>query len=545
MVESVEVVIKQPGHPDRIVRLQEGATRMGRAEDNEVVLSDVGVSRRHAQVYVSRGEVTVEDLGSGNGTYYNGYRIASQPIQDGDEIVVDPFVLHFRISGQEQVMRPDAGAPADTTPARLEVVVGTGMAGSSYPITSRGLSIGRSEDRDVVIPDPASSRHHCQITVQSVDYVLRDMGSANGVFVNAVRVRECTLADGDLVRIGNTEMRFVRYDGKGADNTTHLVSSQDYERQSWAEPGLGPSGGGAPLHRDPPPVRRSRGRPWLAVAVGMLLIAVGLLVVLVLVLAIVVLALQMQPAGPVTFDAQPPRWQLKLPPGLEGAPVDVLFESGSNKIFSNDNSGALQDFFRVMQADPGYPSVDKFAYAAGESLVVGVLEDEFERVSKEFGTRRAERDKLMKQLGRGSARTRRKTEDQLADKFPDDPEVIEALKLKATDEMVALEKQAAAAFDLLSRDDFDGAALGYQEVLATATQPSVRTQALTNLRTASKEVARSSQMSWTEAVLADAAGDRTLARDQYRALLDEHPANPSAKVRLGRVTTRDGSANGG
>ena len=64
MVESVEVIIKQPGQADRVVRLQEGATRMGRAEDNEVVLSDVGVSRRHAQVYVSRGEVTVEDLGS-------------------------------------------------------------------------------------------------------------------------------------------------------------------------------------------------------------------------------------------------------------------------------------------------------------------------------------------------------------------------------------------------------------------------------------------------------------------------------------------------
>src|SRR5688500_19121204 len=129
-------MIKQPGHADRTVRRPEGATRLGRAEDNEVVLSDVGVSRRHAQVYVSRGEVTVEDLGSGNGTYYNGYRIQSQPVQDGDEIVIDPFVLQFRVRGaQPQRVNPNAGTvplgggPAQTPPARLEVVVGTGMAG--------------------------------------------------------------------------------------------------------------------------------------------------------------------------------------------------------------------------------------------------------------------------------------------------------------------------------------------------------------------------------------------------------------------------------
>ncbi|MEO0601113.1 MAG: FHA domain-containing protein, partial [Myxococcota bacterium] len=210
MIESVELVIKQPGQADRIVRLHEGATRIGRAEDNEVVLSDVGVSRRHAQVYVSRGEVTVEDLGSGNGTYYNGYRVQSQPVQDSDEIVVDPFVLQFRIRGQQRMEAPEPAA--SSAGARLEVVVGTGMAGSSYPITGRGLSIGRSEDRDVVIPDPAASRHHCQLSQQGSEYMLRDMGSANGIFVNGVRVRECSLADNDIIRIGNTEMRFVRTD---------------------------------------------------------------------------------------------------------------------------------------------------------------------------------------------------------------------------------------------------------------------------------------------------------------------------------------------
>ena len=84
MIESVEMIIRQPGHPDRVVRLQEGATRLGRSEDCEIVLSDVGVSRRHARLLVARDQVQVEDLGSGNGTYYRGRRVEREVLHDGD-----------------------------------------------------------------------------------------------------------------------------------------------------------------------------------------------------------------------------------------------------------------------------------------------------------------------------------------------------------------------------------------------------------------------------------------------------------------------------
>ncbi|MCA9300541.1 MAG: FHA domain-containing protein, partial [Phycisphaerales bacterium] len=166
MIESVEVIIRQPGFPDRVVPLREGRTRLGRADDNEIVLSDVGVSRRHAQIVIEHGEVSVEDLGSGNGTYYFGHRIKAQPIRDADEVVIDPFILQFRVVGDVgQAQGPDTVAQ-DTLEngVRLEVVVGNGVSGHIYPILDRGLTMGRAEDRDVVVPDPASSRHHCHIT---------------------------------------------------------------------------------------------------------------------------------------------------------------------------------------------------------------------------------------------------------------------------------------------------------------------------------------------------------------------------------------------
>lgn len=547
LIESVEVMIKQPGHADRVVRLSEGATRMGRAEDNEIVLSDVGVSRRHAQVYVSRGEVTVEDLGSGNGTYYNGYRIQSQPVQDGDEIVIDPFVLHFKVRGQERAGRGDENR-ASTAPARLQVVVGSGMAGSSYPITSRGLSIGRSEDRDVVIADPAASRHHCQINLQGGEYVLRDMGSANGVFVNAVRVRECTLADGDLVRIGNTEMRFVRFEGSGADAAGHAAGpgSQASDHQGAGMEAHGsrqrqgqwnempsPSDGYAP---EPTQERRRSSTPIFAVLFGGLIVFVGFMTVLLAVFVAVVFVLRNQMGAQIRpTEATPPRWALTLPTGLEPAPVDALFDQGQNKMRDRNHREALQDFYRVLQADPAHPSVDKFAFAAGEYLVVDTLEKELNRQATERAKREAERNGLLADLKEGSRDRQIKAAQKLKTRFRDDPAAMAALDMEPSKTLLELSKLSSAGSENMANGRYDDASKLFQDVLDGSRDPEARNQALANLKVSQKEVARASAEKWQRAVMAEATADKATAKVLLLELKEEHPANPSVPVHLSRL----------
>ena len=128
---------------------------MGRGDDNAIVLSDVGVSRRHAQIVMSDTEVSIEDLGSGNGTYYFGHRVTSQPLRDQDEVVIDPYVLHFRIHGGGVPGTGEAATvAAEPEGARIEVVVGNGMVGSLFPIADTGLTMGRAEDRDRSLADP-------------------------------------------------------------------------------------------------------------------------------------------------------------------------------------------------------------------------------------------------------------------------------------------------------------------------------------------------------------------------------------------------------
>lgn len=237
MTQRVELVIRREGQPERRVLLAAGTTHLGRAEDNDVVLPEIGVSRRHASIVVGANGVVIEDMGSGNGTWYSGRKVQRQAVQDSDEIVIDPFRLAFRLRSQdEQSAAPDVAAqadarpgataePADSNAARLVVLSGHRLD-PSYTLDQGRLTMGRSEGRDVVLFDPASSRRHCEIVRRDADFWLIDGGSANGTHVNGLRVRECPLRSGDRIRIGTTEFRFDLPEG-GAAKAKATTSPRD------------------------------------------------------------------------------------------------------------------------------------------------------------------------------------------------------------------------------------------------------------------------------------------------------------------------------
>ena len=71
----------------------ESETLIGRAHDAAVRLQDDGVSRRHAKVVNTAGLISIEDLGSANGTLVNGRRVERTALQDGDKIQVGSVTI--------------------------------------------------------------------------------------------------------------------------------------------------------------------------------------------------------------------------------------------------------------------------------------------------------------------------------------------------------------------------------------------------------------------------------------------------------------------
>jgi hypothetical protein len=92
----------------------DGEVILGREQSSaDLVISDPGVSRRHARVLAHNGGVIVEDLGSSNGTYVNGRRI-SGPVElgSGDEVQVGATVLGVQGTATAATAIQPLGAPA-------------------------------------------------------------------------------------------------------------------------------------------------------------------------------------------------------------------------------------------------------------------------------------------------------------------------------------------------------------------------------------------------------------------------------------------------
>lgn len=83
-------------------------------------------------------------------------------------------------------------------------------AGHVYPISGPVTRIGRLSDNDIALADGRVSRHHALIVDSGLAWVLKDLMSSNGVYVDGVRVVDSmVLQDGALIRIGDVELSFV------------------------------------------------------------------------------------------------------------------------------------------------------------------------------------------------------------------------------------------------------------------------------------------------------------------------------------------------
>lgn len=87
--------------------------------------------------------------------------------------------------------------------------VGLDGTEKSYRLqTHRPFTVGRDPGNDIILRDPKVSRHHAEIVFERGFFVLHDLASANGSYVNGKRVRVAPLTHGARVRMGNSEGHF-------------------------------------------------------------------------------------------------------------------------------------------------------------------------------------------------------------------------------------------------------------------------------------------------------------------------------------------------
>ncbi|WP_320067568.1 FHA domain-containing protein [Micromonospora sp. RTGN7] len=91
----------------------------------------------------------------------------------------------------------------------LLTVAGGPMRGASFRLTARPQVIGRASTVDIAVDDPHLSRRHASVRLATGGVTLVDLGSTNGTWLNDRRIDGPEpLSDGDVIRLGRTELRF-------------------------------------------------------------------------------------------------------------------------------------------------------------------------------------------------------------------------------------------------------------------------------------------------------------------------------------------------
>ncbi len=207
--------------------LDKNTTRIGRTQDNDIIIDNLAVSRLHSTIEVIKGQYYLKDCDSLNGTMLNGKRIGRAKLAQGDKITIGKHTLVFRLqegyvepSGEtieqfdqtmvintEQAKKiPKMEQPPE---AKIPALVQKTKKGDRIIKLKRNSTIiGKTLAADIEINGLLIAKQHAEITAEGDAFVLRHLNGFRKVKVAGKPIREHVLQNNDIIRIGNEEFIF-------------------------------------------------------------------------------------------------------------------------------------------------------------------------------------------------------------------------------------------------------------------------------------------------------------------------------------------------
>jgi pSer/pThr/pTyr-binding forkhead associated (FHA) protein len=187
------------------------------------------------------------------------------------------------INGEED--RPpvqDSGTIVDKEPVPYLLITAGPGRGQVFDLRGE-VRLGRSRANAIALADGKISRNHARLDPVRSTYILTDLGSANGTFVNGVRITQpVRLRDGDLIQVGDTQLVFHSRPSPFSPQADHAAA--------FPLPSPVPIAGNSPaLSSFPLPASQVRKWPtWAWIGCVVLIIVISLLVILALTTGILI-----------------------------------------------------------------------------------------------------------------------------------------------------------------------------------------------------------------------------------------------------------------
>jgi len=181
-------------------------TVIGSRAGCKVQLNHETVSPVHAVVLCDGENVHAVDLVSQNGTRLNNLKMELESLHNGDMLEIFPFEFRVDIENPSQhAIHADGYVTLEPSPEAVALeLVGTGRL--LRPARAVCL-IGRREGCDIVLQDKKASRAHCMLMRFQGHPAIVDLLSAHGTQVNGQPIAFHMLQNGDIVRIGDTDLK--------------------------------------------------------------------------------------------------------------------------------------------------------------------------------------------------------------------------------------------------------------------------------------------------------------------------------------------------
>jgi pSer/pThr/pTyr-binding forkhead associated (FHA) protein len=211
--------------------LTKGELTIGRNPGNDILIDNVGVSRQHAVIRVSGERVVIEDLGSANGTFVNGQKIAMRDLQSGDEILLVKHRLVYRVPKETAAVPAAVAAdvgqqtmyidPAGVAPMAGKLAAKAESATSKlrprlilpdlkkFALGTEEVTLGSGPDCQIQLSGVFVARAHAKIVPEKESqFKIVHLGGLAGTRVNGEKITEHLLKHGDEIEIGKQKLLF-------------------------------------------------------------------------------------------------------------------------------------------------------------------------------------------------------------------------------------------------------------------------------------------------------------------------------------------------
>lgn len=204
---------------------------IGRSSDNDIILDDKTISRKHLKIFKDKNKWQVELVSEVGLLYLDTQPIIEHIILENVRLLVPPYHLIFELidskSENDTELMTNTGSTldADIIEENYDDATAAGVElGNPYlriqykdgmeeflELKGNQWILGRGEEATIPLRDQRSSRNHILIFKKGLKYYVRDLGSSNGTLFNGKRLienKDKNCLSGDSIQIGSTHIRF-------------------------------------------------------------------------------------------------------------------------------------------------------------------------------------------------------------------------------------------------------------------------------------------------------------------------------------------------